>query len=97
MKKLLYLIAILILGLNSCDKEDSAINEESSKETFVWEGETFDVGEFRTNLALIMGIDENQLEFRPDSLAFQWHRPRSSNVILIYVKDFVEIIKNFEN
>lgn len=93
---MIYLIALITLGLSSCEKSDTITSAEQPNETFTWQGETFDVSETRTKLALISGTDEEQFIFVQDSLAFQWNRPTSQNVILFYIKDYIDAIKLIE-
>ena len=89
MKKLFYLLMILMLGINSCKKDDT-FNEV---ETFVINGETFNVSKTKTKLALILAIEENRLTYRPDKIAFELDG-RSSDDSLLYIEPIIESIKN---
>lgn len=78
-----------MLGISSCKKDDK-FNEV---ETFVINGETFNVSETKTKLALILAIEENRLTYRPDKIAFELDG-RSSDDSLLYIEPIIESIKN---
>ncbi len=88
MKKLMYLLMLLLLGLSSCKKDDT-FNE---METFVINGETFSVSETRMRLAVILDIDENRLTYIPEKVAFKLDTRNDED--LIYIEPIIESIKN---
>ncbi|WP_185211807.1 MULTISPECIES: hypothetical protein [Sphingobacterium] len=88
MKKLMYLLMLLLLGLSSC-KKDETFNE---METFVINGETFSVSETRMRLAVILDIDENRLTYIPEKVAFKLDTRNDQD--LIYIEPIIESIKN---
>jgi len=88
MKKLMYLLMLLLLGLSSC-KKDETFNE---METFVINGETFSVSETRMRLAVILDIDENRLTYIPEKVAIKLDTRNDQD--LIYIEPIIESIKN---
>ncbi|WP_313515268.1 hypothetical protein [Sphingobacterium sp.] len=88
MKKLMYLLMLLLLGLSSC-KKDETFNE---METFVINGETFSVSDTRMRLAVILDIDENRLTYIPEKVAFKLDTRNDQD--LIYIEPIIESIKN---
>ena len=84
------------LAISSCEKDQKVITEELNEETFIWKGQTFKIADTRTKLSLILGVDEKQFVFVPDSNAFRWDRPTSSNLVYLPLDNYMPTIKNIK-
>lgn len=93
MKILSYVIIALLLGLSSCKKSDSAIGKKIDDETFVLNGERFNIKETTKKLSLILNVDENRLTFNKDSIAYTL-APYEGH--LMYIEEIIESIKNVQ-
>lgn len=96
MKKLLIIGLIAGLGLCSCQKDTTSISETKDQEIFVLNGEKFNINDVHSKLALITGIDKDQFTFAPDSLAFALSNKYNDEYSLLYIKDYIDVIKNLE-
>jgi len=84
------LFMILGLGFSSCQKDESKTDEIENGETFVLNGEVFNVEDIKSKFALISGFDRDELIWVPDSLGFK--RPISRDYIY-KMEPFIEVLK----
>lgn len=96
MKKTLFFMFTIMLGLSSCGKEHVDSQAEIPTDKLTYNGEELSISESKTKMGLMLGVDPEQFVYMPDSLGFKWNRPSSNNIIILYLKDYIRAIKEIE-
>lgn len=91
MRKLLYVLIALGLGLGACKKNSTTNDDKIDENTVAIKGEVFIVEDVKTKMALIFGIDKSEFTFVRDSLGFK--RKGYDDTDIYKIEPMIEEIK----
>lgn len=89
--KKLSILALAFLAFASC-KKDGDNEQDDMKNKIILNGEVFDVIETRNKLGKLLRIDQNELSYVPDSIAFS----REGYSGLFYVDFYISNLKQIK-